>query len=67
MGKQKRQRHKPHKENPTGLPSVKEFELSEEITEGAKEKVLQNAYGDVSTCSFMNVMYIVIQQRIKLI
>ncbi|GAB1859313.1 HEAT repeat-containing protein 3 [Camponotus japonicus] len=51
MGKQKRQRHKLHKENPTGLPSVKEFELSEEITEGAKEKVLQNAYGDVQSCN----------------
>ncbi|KMQ92792.1 heat repeat-containing protein 3-like protein [Lasius niger] len=51
MGKQKRQRHKLHKENPTGLPSVKEFELNEEITEGAREKVLQNAYGDVQSCN----------------
>ncbi|XP_070162581.1 HEAT repeat-containing protein 3 [Polyergus mexicanus] len=51
MGKQKRQRHKPHKENPTGLPSVKEFELNEEFTAGAREKVLQNAYGDVQSCN----------------
>ncbi|XP_050451278.1 HEAT repeat-containing protein 3 [Cataglyphis hispanica] len=50
MGKQKRQRHKSHKENPTGLPSVKEFELNEEFMEGAREKVLQNAYGDVQSC-----------------
>lgn len=37
--------------SPTGLPSVKEFELSEEVTEGAREKVLQNAYGDVKSCN----------------
>lgn len=55
MGKQKRQRHKPHKENPTGLPSVKDFELSEEFTEGTREKVLQNAYGDVSMCEISSM------------
>lgn len=58
MGKQKRQRHKPHKENPTGLPSVKEFELSEEFMEGAREKVLQNAYGDVSICEISLIYYV---------
>ncbi|XP_072760652.1 HEAT repeat-containing protein 3 [Anoplolepis gracilipes] len=49
MGKQRRQRHKPHKANPTGLPSVKELELTEEFTEGNREKVLQNAYGDIQS------------------
>lgn len=29
MGKQKKQRRRPHKENPTGLPSVKDFEATE--------------------------------------
>jgi len=48
MGKQKRQRRKPHKENPTGLPSVQELELNEELTEGDREKILQNVYDDVS-------------------
>lgn len=56
MGKQKRQRHKPHKENPRtiyknpGAPS-KESELNEEFTEGAREMVLQNAYGNVQSCN----------------
>ncbi|XP_071578483.1 HEAT repeat-containing protein 3 isoform X2 [Temnothorax nylanderi] len=49
MGKQKRQRRKPHKENPTGLPSVQEFELKEELTEGDREKILQDVYDDVSS------------------
>lgn len=49
MGKQKKQRHMPHKKNPTGLPSVKDFEANEEdVTEGDKEKVLQNIFGEVS-------------------
>lgn len=48
MGKQKRQRRKPHKENPTGLASVQEFELNEELAEGDREKILQNVYDDVS-------------------
>ncbi|XP_011639881.1 HEAT repeat-containing protein 3 isoform X1 [Pogonomyrmex barbatus] len=51
MGKQKRQRRKPHKENPTGLPSVQEFELNEELTESDKEKILQNVYDDVQSCN----------------
>ncbi|XP_024877471.1 HEAT repeat-containing protein 3 isoform X1 [Temnothorax curvispinosus] len=49
MGKQKRQRRKPHKENPTGLPSVQELELKEELTEGDREKILQDVYDDVSS------------------
>lgn len=48
MGKQKRQRQKPHKKNPTGLPSVQEFELNEELTKGNREKILQNVYDDVN-------------------
>jgi len=48
MGKQKRQRQKPHKENPTGLLSVKDFEESEEVMKDNKEKALQNIYGEVS-------------------
>nr|XP_012233672.1 PREDICTED: HEAT repeat-containing protein 3 isoform X1 [Linepithema humile] len=49
MGKQKRQRRKPHKENPTGLLSVRDFE-SEEIMKSNKEKALQSVYGDVQSC-----------------
>lgn len=50
MGKQKRQRRKPHKENaPTGLSSVQEFESNEELTDGDREKILQNVYDDVSS------------------
>lgn len=48
MGKQKRQRQKPHKENPTGLLSVKDFEKSEEVIKSNQEKALQSVYGDVS-------------------
>ncbi|XP_011869585.1 PREDICTED: HEAT repeat-containing protein 3-like [Vollenhovia emeryi] len=51
MGKQKRQRQKPHKENPTGLPSVQEFELNEELTERDKEKILQDVYDDIQSCN----------------
>lgn len=49
MGKQRRPRQKPHKENPTGLASVKDFMKSEDVTEGNREKALQNVYGEVST------------------
>lgn len=51
MGKHKRQRLKPHKENPTGLPSVQEFELNEELTEGDRGKILQNVYDDIQSCN----------------
>ena len=51
MGKQKQHRRKLHKENPTGLQSVQEFdkELDEELGEGDREKILQNVYNDVSS------------------
>jgi len=48
MGKQKRSRQKPHKTNPTGLQSVKDFNETEEVADSNKEKVLQNAFDDVS-------------------
>lgn len=40
MGKQKRQRRKPHKQNPTGLISEKDFEELEDVSEETKEKAL---------------------------
>lgn len=50
MGKQKRQRHKPHKENPTGLPSEKDFDSeTEEIIEENKEKALIRVLEQVSS------------------
>jgi len=60
MGKQKRQRRKPHKENPTGLSSVQELELNEELTEGDREKILQNVYDDVSGDPILLMRYIYI-------
>lgn len=49
MGKQKRQRHKPHKENPTGLPSAKDFdEETEDVVEENKEKAVQRVLEQVS-------------------
>lgn len=49
MGKQKRQRSMPHKKHPTGLPSVKDFEMeeSEDITNEDRESVLQRVYDEV--------------------
>ncbi|EZA61547.1 hypothetical protein DMN91_003785 [Ooceraea biroi] len=49
MGKQKRSRQKPHKTNPTGLPSVKDFEEAEELVESEKDKTLQNMFDDVQS------------------
>ncbi|KAG5339682.1 HEAT3 protein, partial [Acromyrmex charruanus] len=51
MGKQKPHRQKLHKENPTGLQSVQEFdkELNEELGEGDREKILQNVYNDIQS------------------
>lgn len=51
MGKQKSHRRKLHKENPTGLQSVQEFdkELNAELGEGDREKILQDVYNDVSS------------------
>jgi len=57
MGKQKRQRRKPHKKNPTGLPSVQEFESNEEFTEGDRKKILQNIYDDVSSEVLLQNVY----------
>ncbi|KYN40722.1 HEAT repeat-containing protein 3 [Trachymyrmex septentrionalis] len=53
MGKQKQHRRKLHKENPTGLQSVQEFdkELDEELGEGDREKILQNVYNDIQSCN----------------
>lgn len=48
MGKQKRQRRKPHKKNLNGLSSVQECELNEKLMEGDREKILQNVYDDVN-------------------
>lgn len=58
MGKQKRQRRKPHKENPTGLASVQEFELNEELTERDREKILRNVYDDVSSDGVLSMQYV---------
>lgn len=50
MGKHKKQRRRPHKENPTGLPSVKDFEAAEteNVTNDDRENALQRVYEDVS-------------------
>lgn len=52
MGKEKRQRNRPHKQNPTGLVSVKDFELEEieNITNESQERALQRVYEEVSSC-----------------
>lgn len=46
MGKQKRERRKPHKNNPTGIPSVKEIEkeaeeFDDEDQDGALNKMIE--------------------------
>ncbi|XP_018310227.1 HEAT repeat-containing protein 3 [Mycetomoellerius zeteki] len=53
MGKQKSHRRKLHKENPTGLQSVQEFdkELNAELGEGDREKILQDVYNDIQSCN----------------
>ncbi|KYM86105.1 HEAT repeat-containing protein 3 [Atta colombica] len=53
MGKQKPHRRKLHKENPTGLQSVQEFdkESNEELGEGDREKILHNVYNDIQSCN----------------
>lgn len=52
MGKQKRQRSRPHKQNPTGLVSVKDFEIEEikNVTNENREHALQRVYEEVSFC-----------------
>ena len=47
MGKQKRNRYKPHKENPTGLPSSKDFDEETDVVEENKEKALQRVLEQV--------------------
>lgn len=49
MGKQKRQRNRPHKQNPTGLVSVKDFESEEieNVTNEDRERALQRVYEEV--------------------
>lgn len=49
MGKQKRQKNKPHKKNPTGLLSVKDFETEEidDITNDDRESALRRVYEEV--------------------
>lgn len=49
MGKQKRHRRKPHKQNPTGLISEKEFdEELDDVSEETKEKALLRVMEQVS-------------------
>ncbi|KOC68595.1 HEAT repeat-containing protein 3 [Habropoda laboriosa] len=53
MGKQKRQRRKPHKENPTGLMSVKDFEAEEAeyVTNKDRENALQRVYEEIQSAN----------------
>ncbi|XP_032670486.1 HEAT repeat-containing protein 3 [Odontomachus brunneus] len=50
MGKQKRQREKLHKKNPTGLPSVKDFDEIEDIREERKTALL-DIYNEIQSCN----------------
>lgn len=48
MGKQRRNRRKPHKENPTGLSSIKDCEdSSEDLNEEDEDTAFQRAYDQV--------------------
>lgn len=47
MGKHKKERPKSRQENPTGLPSVKDFEENEVVAKGNTDKVLQKVFEDV--------------------
>ena len=51
MGKHKKQRRRPHKENPTGLPSVKDFEAAEteNVTNDDRENALHRVYEDIQS------------------
>ncbi|XP_076233884.1 HEAT repeat-containing protein 3 [Calliopsis andreniformis] len=52
MGKLKRQRRKPHKENPTGLPSVKDFENTEtENVNEDRENALRRVYEEIQSAN----------------
>ncbi|XP_043279904.1 HEAT repeat-containing protein 3 isoform X2 [Venturia canescens] len=51
MGKQKRNRRKLHKENPTGLVSVKDFDESTEDVEENRDSALQTVCGQLQSPS----------------
>ncbi|XP_051173186.1 HEAT repeat-containing protein 3 [Leptopilina boulardi] len=57
MGKQKRQRHKQHKQNPTGLISEKDFdEELEDVSEETKEKALLRVMEQLSSADMEEKM-----------
>lgn len=49
MGKQKRQKNRPHKRNPTGLLSVKDFETEEidDVMNDDRKSALRRVYEEV--------------------
>nr|XP_033336474.1 HEAT repeat-containing protein 3 [Megalopta genalis] len=53
MGKQRKERRKPHKKNPTGLPSVKDFkeEEAENIIDEDRETALQRVYEEIQSAN----------------
>ncbi|XP_017759343.1 PREDICTED: HEAT repeat-containing protein 3 [Eufriesea mexicana] len=53
MGKQKRQRSMPHKKHPTGLLSVKDFEMTEieDVTNEDRESALQRVYDEIQSAN----------------
>lgn len=59
MGKQKRQKNKPHKKNPTGLLSVKDFETEEidDITNDDRESALRRVYEEVGIFYMKNFYF----------
>lgn len=56
MGKQKRQKNRPHKKHPTGLLSVKDFETEEidDVTNDDRESALRRVYEEVF---YMKIFY----------
>ncbi|KOX74373.1 HEAT repeat-containing protein 3 [Melipona quadrifasciata] len=53
MGKEKRQRNRPHKQNPTGLVSVQDFEIEEikNVTNESREHALERVYEEVQSAN----------------
>ncbi|XP_015593716.1 HEAT repeat-containing protein 3 [Cephus cinctus] len=51
MGKQKRERRKPHKENPTGMPSIKTLEEEEAFLDEDKDSALNRVYEQLQSPS----------------
>ncbi|XP_078036020.1 HEAT repeat-containing protein 3 [Augochlora pura] len=53
MGKQRKERRKPHKKNPTGLPSVKDFEEeeAENVIDEDRETALQRVYEEIQSAN----------------